>query len=219
MGEDGILIEVLVGFDDIFHRRWCLDDGGTEDATGEVTTIGDEIDVGIEVALYLFQTLTDLSDVLMLEGFVDAQVVVAPGEVGRGTRLLTCTCRSCDGIDRYILFQQVQIGSRQQCHLNTSGEAARISQMLSLGNLFFVDLRQTIDIIMITLDAEVLCQVDDFYVLWDGMLLEEGLTLAVTETEEYDVNLIKRHLVGELQICLTDESFVYVADEIASIAL
>ena len=88
VGEGGIGIELLVGFDDIFHGCRCLDDSSTEDSTGEVTTIGDEVDVGIEVALYLFQTLTDLRDVLMLEGLVDAQVVVAPGEMGRSTRLL-----------------------------------------------------------------------------------------------------------------------------------
>ena len=64
VGEGGIGIELLVGFDDIFHGCRCLDDSSTEDSTGEVTTIGDEVDVGIEVALYLFQTLTDLRDVL-----------------------------------------------------------------------------------------------------------------------------------------------------------
>ena len=83
VGEGGIGIELLIGFDNIFHGRWSLDDSSTEDTTGEVTTIGDEVDVGVEVALYLFQTLTDLRDVLMLERLVDAQVVVAPGEMGR----------------------------------------------------------------------------------------------------------------------------------------
>ena len=104
VGESGIGIKLLVGFDDVLYGRWCLDDSSTEDTTGEVTTIGDEVDVGIEVALYLFQTLTDLCDVLMLEGLVDAQVVVAPGKMGRSTRLLTCTGRSRDGVDGHILL-------------------------------------------------------------------------------------------------------------------
>ena len=93
VGESGIGIKLLVGFDDVLYGRWCLDDSGTEDTTGEVTTIGDEVDVGIEVALYLFQTLTDLCDVLMLEGLVDAQVVVAPAtwiQVAKQPGLATC---------------------------------------------------------------------------------------------------------------------------------
>ena len=77
VGEGSISIEVLIGFDDIFHRSRCLDDGCAEDASRKVATIGDKVDVGIEIALNLFQRLTDLSDVLVLEGLVDAQVVVA----------------------------------------------------------------------------------------------------------------------------------------------
>ena len=72
---------------------------------------------------------------------------------------------------------------------------------------------------MVALDAEVLCEINDLYPFGDGMLLEEGLTLAVTETEEHDVNLIKRHLVGELQICLANQPLVNITDKIAGIAL
>ena len=52
-GEGSISIEVLIGFDDIFHRSRCLDDCCTEDTTSKVTTIGDEVDIGIEISLYL----------------------------------------------------------------------------------------------------------------------------------------------------------------------
>jgi hypothetical protein len=51
------------------------------------------------------------------------------------------------------------------------------------------------------------------------MFLEEGLALAVSETEEYDIDLIERHLVGKLQISLANESFVDIADEVACVAL
>ena len=139
--------------------------------------------------------------------------------MGCGTWLLTCTCRTCDRIDCHILLQQVQVGRRQQGHLDTSGEAAGISHMLGLCNLLFVDLRQTINIVVTAFDAEILCQVDDLYPFRDGVFLEEGFTLAVTEAEEHDVNLIKRHLVGELQVCLANQSFVHIADQIARVAL
>ena len=72
VGEGCSLVEVLIDLNHILYRGWCLDNGGTEDATGKVTTIGDEVDVGIKITLYLFQRLTDLSNVLMLEGFIDA---------------------------------------------------------------------------------------------------------------------------------------------------
>ena len=55
MGEGGIAVEILIGLDDILHRGGCLDDGRTEDASGEVAAIGDEVDIGIEIALHLLQ--------------------------------------------------------------------------------------------------------------------------------------------------------------------
>ena len=84
VSESRIMIEILINFNYIFYRSRSLDDGGTEDSSGEVTTIGDEVDVGIERALYLFQTLTDFCDMLMLEWLIDAQVVVSPREMRGG---------------------------------------------------------------------------------------------------------------------------------------
>ena len=66
VGEGGILIELLVGLDDILNGSNGLDDGGTEDATCKVATIRDEVDVGIKIALYLLQRLANLSDMLVL---------------------------------------------------------------------------------------------------------------------------------------------------------
>ena len=112
VGEGGILIELLVGLDDVLDRSRGLDDGGTEDATCKVTAIRDEVDVSIEIALYLLQLLANLSDMLVLERLVDAQVVIAPREVGSGTRFLTGTCGTCDGVDGNVLLQQVQVSGR-----------------------------------------------------------------------------------------------------------
>ena len=61
----------------------------------------DECLIGVH---HLLQTLTNLSDMLMLEGLVDAQVVVAPREMSRGAWLLSCACRASDGINGYIFF-------------------------------------------------------------------------------------------------------------------
>ena len=91
--------------------------------------------------------------------------------------------------------------------------------MLGLLDLFLVDLRQTIDIVVATLDAKVLCQVDNLDILRDGMLFKECLALAVSEAEEYHVHLVKRHLVRKLQFCFAYQAFVNVRHQIACVAL
>ena len=210
MGEGCIFIEVFVCLNHILY--WCrrLDDCCAEDATGKVATVGDEVDIGIKITLNLLQTLTNLSDVLVLEGLIDAQVVVAPREMGCCAWLLTSASRTCDGINCDILFQQVEIGCWQQRYLYTSGETARIGYMLRLHNLFLVDFRQTIHIVVVALDTEVLSQVDNLHVLRDGVLLEESLALAMTETEEYHIDLVERHLVGKLQVGIANQTFVHI---------
>ena len=86
VGEGGIAVKVLIGLNDLIGIGLGTDDLRTEDATGEVATIGDEVDICIEIALYLLQTLTNLGNVLMLEGLIVLRLllrqekwVVAPG--------------------------------------------------------------------------------------------------------------------------------------------
>ena len=78
VSECSILVELLIGCHDVASIGRRLDDGSTEDATGKVATIGDEVDVGIKTSLHLLQRLAYLCDMLVAECFVDAQVVVAP---------------------------------------------------------------------------------------------------------------------------------------------
>ena len=111
------------------------------------------------------------------------------------------------------------MGGRQQGHLNTSGETAGIGHMLCLGNVGLVDFGQTIDIIVLSFDAEVLCQINDLDMGGDGVFLQESLTLTMSEAEEDDIHLIKGHFVRELQVRLADESLVYVRHQIAGITL
>ena len=69
---------------------------------------------------------------------------------------------------------------------------------LSLDNLLFVNLGQTIDIVVFALDAEVLCQVDNLNVGGYSMLFKESLALAVAKAEEYNIYLLEGHLIGKL---------------------
>ena len=66
VGESGILVEVLISLNNILYGSRRFDDGCAENTTGKVTTIGDEVDVGIQIALYLLQTLTNLGNMLIL---------------------------------------------------------------------------------------------------------------------------------------------------------
>ncbi len=51
------------------------------------------------------------------------------------------------------------------------------------------------------------------------MLLQELLTLAVTETEEYHIHLVERHLAGELQFRFAYKALMNLIYLIAGIAL
>ena len=87
------------------------------------------------------------------------------------------------------------------------------------GDGFAVELGQTVDIVVVGRgDAEVLRQVDDAHVVGDGMLLQEGLALAVTEAEEHYVDLVEGHGVGEAHGGLAVESLMDIGEQIAGIA-
>ena len=70
---------------------------------------------------------------------------------------------------------------------------------------------------MVALNAEILCQIDDLDILRDGMFLQEGFTLAVPKAEEYNVDLLKGHLVSKLQFRLANKPFMHIADQIACV--
>ena len=91
--------------------------------------------------------------------------------------------------------------------------------MLCLCYLSLIHFRQAINIIMISCNSEILCQVNNLYILWYSMLLQELLALAMSETEEHHIYLVERHLVGKLQICVAQQTLVYVGNGIASITL
>ena len=87
------------------------------------------------------------------------------------------------------------------------------------GDGFAVELGQTVDIVVVGRgDTEVLRQVDDAHVVGDGMLLQEGLALAVAEAEEHHVDLVEGHRVGEAHGGLAVESLMDIGEQIAGIA-
>ena len=245
VGEGGVGVEVAVGLDNVRSGDVGVDDGGAEDATGEVAAVGDELNLepgtGSTVARLatagssggsgrggdLRQTLHDFGQVLVGEGLVDAQVVVAPREVRGGAGLLTGTRRARDGIHADGTVEQAHLCRRQQRQLDARGKAAGVGQVARLTNLRAVDLGQSVDEVValagecqrVALDAEVLRQVDDLNMRRDGVLPEKGFALTVAEAEEEHVDRVKGHGVAEAQRGVADEPFVDVGDEVAGIAL
>ena len=61
--------------------------------------------------------------------FVNRNVVVAPRVVGGSSGFDTCTSASCDGVDVYIVGQELVLGERKECELNGSGKASGVGDM------------------------------------------------------------------------------------------
>ena len=225
VGEGCVAVEVLVGCHDVFNRSVCLHNLCGKDATGEVATIRDEVDGCLELAiarelLHLTQTLAYLRHVLVLEGLVNAHVVVAPREVGGGTRLLSGTRRTRNGVHGNVVVEQAELGSGQQTQLYTCGETTGVCHVLRLGYGVVIDFGQTIYVVVaLTLEAEVLRKVDYLHMGRYLVLLEERLALAMTEAEEHYIDLIKRHFGTELQVGIAIQTLVHVGYKIAGIAL
>ena len=153
VGEGCIAVEILVGCNDVFYRSIGLNHLSSEDAAGEVATIRDEIDGCLELTvarklLYLTQTLAYLRHVLVLEGLVNAHVVVAPREVGGGTRLLSGTRRTRNGVHGNVVVEQAELGCGQQTQLYTCSETTWISHVLRLGYGVAIDFGQTINVVV-----------------------------------------------------------------------
>lgn len=155
----------------------------------------------------------------MGEELIDREVVVAPREMRSSSWLLSCTSRTCNGIDCNVVDEHTSLCEWEKTKLDASGEAAWVGKVLALCCLFAVDFRESIHVVVVALDAEVLCQVHNLHAGRDVMLLKELLALAMTEAEEYDVNIVERHFARELEVGLADESFVNVIDIVACVRL
>ena len=221
MGECGIAIEVAVElrYVDIGGCGIELHNLGTEYATREVAPVGYEVERGGERRLKLGDGLSYLVQMLVGEYLVYAQVVGTPREVCGRSWLLSGTGRARDGVDADIVGEQSCLGKRQESELDGCGEASGVGQMVGTDDVVAMYLGQAIHEVVVGSDAEVLCEVDNLYMRWYGMLGKECLALAVAEAEEDDVNIVQRQLVGELHIGFAHKSFMHAPYLIACIRL
>ena len=217
---EGIFGVILfVHTDDFFQRHFGLHDNGGENAAREVATIGDEVYLRIEAVLQLLERLLDFGHVLVFEGFIDTQVVVAPTEVARGSRLHARAGAAGDGVHQDVAVQHQVFGKRKQAQLDAGGEATGICHVFRLAGGAAVQFRQTVDEIVVgRSDAVIHGEVNDSQLFGHVVALQELLRVAVGGAEEEHVNLVQGKLVGEYQIRFAVQSFVYVGNLVAGIA-
>ncbi len=231
VGERRIAVERLVALDDGVETGVGVHHLSGEDAAREVTAVGNEVEAAAERTLHLREALANLGHMLMAESLVDAHVVVAPREMGRRTGLDAGAGRPRDGVDADVALEQSHLGGGQQSELDAGGEAAGIGHMLRLGDAAAVDFGQAIDEVVVLgrrmlrghhlvgRQTEVLRQVDDLHPFGDVVGLHKRLALAMTEAEEHHVDVVERHVGGELQVGVAVETLVDGRYIIARMAL
>ena len=153
----------------------------------------------------------------MGEELVDGEIVVAPREMCCRPWFLSCSGRACYGIDSDVVDEESGFCQWEETELNAGGEAARVGQMEARGNVSPVYLGQTVDVVVVTLDAEVLRKVNYLDIGRYGVFLEECFALAMAKAEEDDIDLVEGHLRGELQFGVTHEAFVDIVHFVACI--
>ena len=168
---------------------------------------------------HLVEALAYFMQMLVREQLVCTHVVVAPGEMGGGTRFLTCTSTSRYSVHRNVIIYKPHLCSRQKPELYTCGETAGVGNVYCISDLLFVYLWESVYIIVFAFDAEILCEVDYLHVGRNVVFLQELLALAVPEAEEHHINIIERHLRSELQVGVANQSFVHISNGIARITL
>src|SRR5574344_648262 len=137
----------------------------------------------------------------------------------RSSRFLSSSGTAGDGIYRYIFVNKVHGRCRKKSHLYASGKTSWIGHVLCLAYFVAVDFRQTRDeIISFGGNAEVLCQVYDFYTFGNCMFLEECFALSMPEAEENDINLYNRCVCTKYQVRFAVKPFVHIGNQIACIA-
>lgn len=160
-----------------------------------------------------------LMQMLMREGLVDGDIVVAPGEMGGCTWFLSCSCASGDAVGVYVAADNPCFQCRQESQLDSGGKASWIGQMHARAYFLPVCLGQSVHIVVLSSYTKVLCQIDNPYMAGYRVLLQEGSALSVSKAEENHIHLAEGHLSSEAHVSLSHEPFVHVTYQIARVAL
>ena len=212
-------ILVVLGIEFLHLLEWsiALGIGCNIDASCKASALGDEEHSSVITWTQLLHRLVYLQEVLVVEGLVDGDIVVAPTEVCGCTRFLSGTGRTSNAVDMDVATDDAGLQCRKQSQLYASGKATGIGQVHGTNGLLSMCLWQAIHIVMFACYTEILCQVDDAHMGRNLVLLKEGTALAMTKAEEHHIHLFPRHLAGEAEVGFAIQALVYLAHRIAGI--
>jgi hypothetical protein len=155
---------------------------------------------------------------LMAERLIDTHIIVTPTEVGSCTRLYSCTRTTGNGIHHHIIVQQQILGQWQQAQLNASSKATGIGYMLAMADSAAIQFRQSVyKVMVIALDSVIHAKVNNLQVFRQRMTLHELLGIAMSGTEEQDIDFIHGKFVCKDQFGFTIQSFVYICYFVSSV--
>lgn len=204
MGKWVIGIVGLKALKRFFLTPITSDGRGGKDAPRKISAMRKEENFLI-VVLESSGALVDLRQVLMCECFVHTHVVVSPGEMRRGTGLLSGSGRSSDGVDMDIGLYAAMCGEGQKSELNTGRKAARIGDSACCLNAIALPLGQAIDkVVLRAFHPELIAEIDDLDRVGQVYTLKEwsGAAMAATEEDGVDICL---YLVGKDELGLSDQ--------------
>ncbi len=217
MGEFRILVEILEKGCGFLYAHVGVDISHGEDTTGKVATHGDKADFSVEAGLELTQCLLDFGKMLMLESFVDREIIGAPAEVGCRTGLHACSGRAGDACDMNLAVQFSCGGKRKKRYLEGCGETSRIGYFPSTLDALKVRLGETVDI-SVALIAVILCEVHNLESLGHLVFLPELAAESMTLTKEQNIDGIQIVILRKCQIGFANKPLVYVGDGFAGVA-
>ena len=203
-------ILIVVGIDalNFLQKQVTLSIGSNKNATSETAPLGDEEQSAFIARAKFLYGLVDFQEVLMCEGLIDGDIVVAPREMRRCPWLLASSSAACNAVHVNVATDDACLQCGQHGELDASSKATWVCKVLAALYRRPMRFRQAINIVVFASYAKVLCKVDYFDICWYLMLFEELFALAVTKAEEDDIYLIERHFTGKLQLCVAYKPFV-----------
>ena len=216
MGEcrPGVVVGVQLPGGFLIERAVGVDAG--EDAAGEVSAHGYEVDLLPECGFQQPEVAADFEQMLVREGLVDGEVRGAPAEMGRGRGLHAGAGRTGDGRDVHLVFEQPRCGQRQQRQLDRGGETARIGHAAGLPDALAVHLRESVDE-PFGLVAEILREVDDPQPFGQLLFRHPRTALSVRRAEEDDVDRREVVLRAEVHRCFALQPAVDLREEVPGV--
>ena len=146
----------------------------------------------------------------MRKQLINRNIVAAIAEMGRLTRLLTRSGRTCNRCHMYLIIDQPRSSQLKSRKLDSCRKTSRIRDIMSLSDILACTLAKTIDELpsgIIAVQPEIVAKIDDPALRLDVMRIHELARNSMAEAEENHIRIVQ--LLAEAEIGLTDEVPVY----------